>query len=130
MMLKVWGNFDVKIKIDKEYTVGGSGVLQNPNEIGHGYAEISPDVKQPKKLNWHFIAENVHDFTWAADPEYIHDVLPIEGEKKLHFFYKNNPKIIDNWKKLQPITKSLLDYYEENIGAYPYPQYYFELSRK
>src|SRR5690606_19373289 len=30
----VWGDFDVKITLDKEYTVGGTGYLQNPQEIG------------------------------------------------------------------------------------------------
>jgi hypothetical protein len=34
----VWGDFDVNITIDKEYTLGGS-VLQNQNEIGHGYED-------------------------------------------------------------------------------------------
>ncbi|MFI3185218.1 MAG: hypothetical protein QX198_04490, partial [Methylococcaceae bacterium] len=33
----VWGDFDVKISIDKKYVIGGTGYLQNPNEIGHGY---------------------------------------------------------------------------------------------
>lgn len=33
----VWGDFDVTINIDKNYVVGGTGYLQNPNEIGHGY---------------------------------------------------------------------------------------------
>lgn len=31
------GNFDVKITIDKAYTIGGTGYLQNKNEIGHSY---------------------------------------------------------------------------------------------
>ena len=33
----VWGNFDVKLTLDKNYTVGGTGYLQNPTEVGHGY---------------------------------------------------------------------------------------------
>ena len=35
----VWGNFDVKLTLDKDYVVGGTGYLQNPEEIGHGYVE-------------------------------------------------------------------------------------------
>jgi hypothetical protein len=69
----VWGNFDVKITIDKEYTIGGSGYLQDKNSIGHGYEDAGVTVTYPKKaktLTWHFIAPNVHDFTWAADKEY------------------------------------------------------------
>ncbi len=119
----VWGTYDVNILIDSSYTIGGSGILQNPEEIGHGYTNKKVDISKSKKLNWHFVAENVHDFAWAADPEYIHDILPLDGNKNLHFFYKNDPKIKENWKKLQPLTKDLLSYYEKHIGKYPYPQY-------
>ncbi len=33
----VWGDFEVKITIDKNYLIGGTGYLQNPNQIGYGY---------------------------------------------------------------------------------------------
>ena len=120
----VWGNFDVKITIDKNYTIGGTGYLQNPNEIGHGYSDTPVKHKRKvKKLTWHFKAPNVHDFTWAADPEYIHDKIKGENDVTLHFFYKNNNEIIENWKKLQPKTAELLSYYNKHIGQYPYKQY-------
>ncbi|NOY47129.1 MAG: M1 family metallopeptidase, partial [Chlorobi bacterium] len=72
---------------------------------------------------WHFVAPNVHDFTWAADPDYIHDTLQVPNGPMLHFFYKNNPEIKENWKKLQPKTVELMQYYSDNIGKYPYKQY-------
>ena len=121
----VWGSFDVKITIDKNYVIGGTGYLQNPNEIGHGYE--TKIVKQPKddKLTWHFIAPNVHDFMWAADPEYIHDKMQVPNGPMLHFFYKNT--LVEdkkkNWKALQPKTVELMKYYSEHIGKYPYKQY-------
>ena len=31
--------------------------------------ESSKLKAQSSKLNWHFKAQNVHDFVWAADPE-------------------------------------------------------------
>jgi len=120
----VWGNFDVKITIDKNYTLGGTGYLQNSDEIGHGYStEKVNHKKKVKKLTWHFKAPNVHDFTWAADPDYIHDTYDGENGVKLHFLYKNNPTIIENWKKLQPKTAELLSYFNKHIGQYPYDQY-------
>lgn len=122
----VWGDFDVKITLDKNYTIGGSGYLQNKNEIGHGYQDNGLVVKHPKKtktLTWHFIAPNVHDFAWGADPEYIHDKLVAENGVELHFFYKNNPEYIENWKKMQPKTAELLAFYNKNVGQYPYKQY-------
>ncbi len=119
----VWGNFDVKITLDKDFMVAASGYLQNANEIGKGYS----DRKRPKtkngKITWRFIAPQVHDFTWAADPEYIHDTYPGPNNVTLHFFYKNDPEIIENWKKLQPHTAEMMTYYNEKIGPYPYDQY-------
>lgn len=121
----VWGDFDVKITIDEDYTIGGTGYLQNPSDIGHGYSLPGQKTKKPKrgKYTWHFNAPNVHDFTWAADTDYIHDIYEGPNDVELHFFYKNNPEIIENWKNLQPKTAELLEYFNKNIGEYPYKQY-------
>ncbi|MFD2563505.1 M1 family metallopeptidase [Aquimarina rubra] len=120
----VWGNFDVTINIDKTYVLGGSGYLQNPQEIGYGYEKPGTKVKQKgKKLSWHFVAPNVHDFTWAADPEYIHDVVQVPGGPTLHFLYKNKEEYLENWKKLQPKSVELMKYFSAKIGKYPYDQY-------
>ncbi|MBC7439951.1 MAG: M1 family peptidase, partial [Flavobacterium sp.] len=109
----VWGDFDVKITIDKNYILGGSGYLQNPDIIGFGYEEKGAKVKKDNNstaLTWHFIAPNVHDFTWAADKDYLHDVIKGPNNVELHFLYKNNAKIIDNWKKMQPIMVQVMDF--------------------
>jgi len=120
----VWGNFDVTIHIDKNYILGGSGYLQNPQEIGHGYEKPGTKVKHKgKKLSWHFVAPNVHDFTWAADPEYIHDIVEIPNGPTLHFLYKDTEEIKENWKKFQPKSAELMNYFSEKIGKYPYDQY-------
>jgi hypothetical protein len=119
----VWGDFDVKITLDKDFTVAASGYLQNSDEIGRGYSDRKKPKTKKGKITWHYVAPNVHDFTWAADPDYIHDTYPGPNNVTLHFFYKNNPDIIDNWKKLQPITAQLMEYFNKNIGPYPYKQY-------
>ena len=119
----VWGDFDVKITLDKDFTVGGSGYLQNADKIGKGYSDRKKAKTKKGKITWHFIAPNVHDFTFAADTDYIHDVYPGPNNVDLHFFYKNNPDIIENWKKLQPLTAELMVYFNEKIGEYPYKQY-------
>lgn len=121
----VWGNFDVKLTIDKNYVVAGTGYLQNPNQIGYGYE--TGKVKRPKgdKLTWHFKAPNVHDFTWAADPDYVHDTMQVPDGPLLHFFYKNTLEDVykERWKALQPKTVGLMQFFSENVGAYPYEQY-------
>ncbi|MFD0992221.1 M1 family metallopeptidase [Tenacibaculum geojense] len=123
----VWGNFDVTLHIDKNYVVGATGTLQNPQEVGHGYEDASKKLKLPKgkKLTWKFKGNNIHDFTWAADPEYQHDIFTTENNVKLHFLYKKTleKKYKENWKKLQPKTAELLKYFSDHIGPYPYKQY-------
>lgn len=120
----VWGDFDVKIKINKDFILGGTGYIQNPNEVGYGYEDEGTKVKRKgKKLTWHFKAPNVHDFTWAADKEYIHDKVTGTDGTVLHFLYKDNEEIKENWKNLQSKTSDLLDFFNEHIGPYPYDQY-------
>jgi hypothetical protein len=124
----VWGNFDVKITIDKEFVLGGTGYLQNPNEIGFGYQDKGVVVTTPKKtktLTWHFVAPMVHDFAWAADKNYMHDVVKGPNDVDLHFLYKNYPKTVENWKKLQPMMVKVMDIFNKNVGNYPYKQYSF-----
>ncbi|PZW44162.1 peptidase M1-like protein [Mesonia algae] len=126
----VWGDFDVKITIDKDYILGGTGYLQNPQEIGYGYEKEGTKVKRKgKKLTWHFNAPQVHDFTWAADPEFVHDSRVAKDGTVLHFLYKDKPayekenNFTENWKNLQSKTEDLLLYFNEHIGEYPYDQY-------
>ena len=117
----VWGDYTVNITIDKNYVVGGTGYLQNVDEIGHGYGEKTKETKGDL-LTWKFYAPNVHDFAWAADPEFIHDIKKSESGIDLHFFYKPDVNV-ENWKKLQDDSVGLMDYFEEAIGPYPWKQY-------
>ena len=118
----VWGNYKVNITIDKDYVVGGTGYLQNANEIGHGYTEKDPKENDSKTNTWKFYAPNVHDFAWAADPDYIHDIKMTESGVDLHFFYKPTVNV-EHWKKLQDDSVKLMEYFEESIGPYPWEQY-------
>ena len=120
----VWGNFDVKITLDKTYVVAGSGVLQNPNEMGCGYEDKGVKIPQTKAKTktWHFVAERVHDFTWAADPQFTHDKHTLTDGKTIHFFYKKYP---ENWKRIQPDMLKVFDYFNTLIGKYPWAQYSF-----
>mgnify|MGYP006127828093 FL=1 len=118
----VWGDYSVKITIDKNYILGGTGYLQNSTEIGYGYHPKNKtiDHSEKEKLTWHFFAPSVHDFTWAADPDFVHDVVKGPNDVDLHFLYKTNQ---ENWRKLQPHSVGLMKYFNENIGEYPWKQY-------
>jgi len=119
----IWGNFDVTINIDKDYTVAGSGYLQSPELIGHGYAPLKEGVNHGDKISWRFIAPNVHDFSWAADPLFTHDYIDIEGGPRVHFFYKSDSKYVNLWQEFQPNSVEFLKFFSETIGKYPYDQY-------
>ena len=107
-----WGDFDVTISIDKKYVVGGTGILKNVTK------------KRDKKI-WNFIANNVHDFVWAADPDYTHDILKVDEEDlELHFYYQsNNEEMKKNWNRLQEHTAESFKYFNKKFGKYPYKKY-------
>ena len=119
----IWGNFDVTINIDKDYTVAGSGYLQDPELVGHGYAPLKEGVVRDEKISWRFIAPNVHDFSWAADPNFIHDFLDIDDGPRMHFFYKSDSEFVNLWKEFQENSANFLTFFSETIGRYPYSQY-------
>ncbi len=120
----VWGDYDVKITIDSAYVIGGTGYLQNPQEIGHGYEAPGKKLKRPNsdKLTWHFKAPNVHDFVWAADPDYVHTTAQVPDGPTLHFLYETDT-LAQNWQILPEFTVKAFQYMNEHFGAYPYEQY-------
>ena len=124
----VWGDFDVKITIDKDYIIGASGYLQNPNEIGHGYQDNGVNVKRDRRqktLTWHFIAPNVHDFVWAADAEYVHTTYQAKDGPMMHFFFQPNDMTEGNWSVLPNIMDKAFTFINKTYGKYPYEQYSF-----
>ena len=109
----VWGDFNVKLTIDKDYIVGGTGYLKSEKKAKKG------------KKTLHFEAPRVHDFTWAADPDYLHDTMQVPNGPMLHFYYKKDlpEENLKFWKDLQPKTVQLMEFFSENVGQYPYEQY-------
>ena len=129
----VFGSFDVEISIDSSYVMGSTGHLQNPEEIGHGYAE---DYERPnsEKLTWHWKADKVHDFMWGADPDFTHTTAQVPNGPKLHFFYQKDTVAVnadrysqeqlrENWEKLPEYTVKAFQYMSENFGDYPYEKF-------
>jgi Peptidase family M1 domain len=120
----IWGDFDVTINIDQAFTIGGTGVLQNPQEIGKGYAEkATPSVKNGK-LSWHFVAKNVHDFMWGADKDYRHVIEKADDGTTMHFFYIPSEKT-ESWLKLPAAMKKVFPFCAEHYGKYPYSDFSF-----
>ena len=116
----VWGSFDVKITLPAPYVVAGTGVLQNAKQIGEGYARRSKKNKNSVRT-WHFVAEDVHDFVWAADPNYLHDTVRLPSGVTVRFFY--TPTHRKNWKRLQKDMETIFPLAERHFGKYPYTTY-------
>lgn len=110
----IWGDFDVKITIDKNYLLGGTGYIQNPQEVGYGYEDKNKKMKAQKgaedgKLTWHFYAPKVHDFAWAADPNFVHDTTTLNNGTILHFIYLKDT-LIERWNKLKSKAKMSFEF--------------------
>ncbi|HVZ95814.1 MAG TPA: M1 family metallopeptidase [Chitinophagaceae bacterium] len=122
----VWGDYDVTIKIDKNYKIGATGVLQNASAVGWGYDKPGTPLKDiaTEKRTWHFIGNNVHDFVWAADPDYEHIVRKEDGVV-LNVIYKKVDSLESRWENVANAAVIVLPYMEKRFGKYPYPQYSF-----
>ena len=136
-----FGTFDVTIHIDPEYVVSATAVLQNPEEVGYGYTTPvgeTPDMSAPatngELRRWHFKSENIHDFMWAADPDYIHTTAQVPGGPLLRFFYQQDivaenadadrqAELTANWEQLPALTAQGFEYANKHFGEYPYPEY-------
>ena len=131
-----FGSFDVTIHMDKRYVVAAGAVLQNPQEVGHGYERPGDPLSLPQgdKLTWKFRSENIHDFMWAADPDYRHTTLQMENGPLLRFFYQADPvavnapadrqaDLVKNWESLPEYTARAFEYANNKFGVYPYPEY-------
>ena len=123
----VWGDYDVNITIDKKYLVAASGIVQNPNEVGFGYQADNVKIKAPvgNTLTWKFSAPNVHDFVWAADPNYTMQKRQIKNGPLVYVIYKQVDTMEKKWTALADTVVAAYPYMAKTFGAYPYKNYSF-----
>ena len=112
----VWGNYDVTLRMDKAYMVGGTGVLQNPT---------APLDKDGNKV-WNFKGNTIHDFVWFADNNFKHLSKEVRKGLTLHVYYKAKDAKADSaWANVLWAAEKALPFMEQKMGPYPYPQYSF-----
>ncbi|KGE14205.1 M1 family metallopeptidase [Sphingobacterium deserti] len=118
-----FGDFDVTIHLNKDYVIGGSGKLQNPLSV-KGYHKKAKVIAEDGKATWHFKAENIHDFVWAADPNFTVDSAQSKGGVTVYtVFLPTNKEVKDNWKTALSLATEFFDYTSARFGAYPWPTY-------
>ena len=106
----IWSDYEVNISCPSGYLIGGTGVLAGSME----------DARDSGK--WNFTAENVIDFAWAADPEYVH-TSTLAGDVTIHFFHQPNEEYDEAWDALPEYAAKAMAFLSDLVGPYPYPQY-------
>lgn len=104
-----FGNFKVGLWLPKNMVVGATGVaVEDPAD-----SAFSGD-----SLAYHlFVAHNVHDFAWCADPEYLDTTEIHDGVAVRVLTLKRDAK---KWQHVLQYARDALDYYGRWYGRYPY----------
>ncbi len=123
----VWGDFDVQITIDKNYMVTAGGDLLNANEIGFGYetAGIKVNPTSASTKTWKWQANNVHDFMWAADPNYKMITRTLTNGPLIRVVYKAVDSLENRWQKMADTCALAYPIMAKTFGVYPYKTYTF-----
>jgi hypothetical protein len=119
-----FGTFDVHIELPEHFVVAGTGVVQS-GDPGWSYnpAKQKDAPRRPKSDKTkvvHFHAENVHDFTWAADPSFVVQDTTL-GETKLYSIYRRSSAKTWEDSTLAHLVRAV-NYLNKTVGLYPYPQ--------
>lgn len=141
-----FGTFDVKLDVPAGVLIGSTGQLVNsgevltpmvlqrfntatasdsqivvvgPEERGAGKATNTGD-----RLTWHFTADSVADFAWAASREFVWDAtratIPGKGVIPISLFYL--PEHV-NYKKTGEYARHALQFYSNLWMPYAFPQF-------
>jgi len=123
----VWGDYDVNITIDNTYMLAATGTLQNANDIGFGYEADGVKIKpfEGNTLTWKFSAQNVHDFVWAADPNYTMQKRQLKNGALIYVVYKKVDSLESTWKALADTAVKAYPFIAKTFGSYPYKNYSF-----
>ena len=130
-----FGNFDVSITVPAAYVIGATGSLQNQDELAR-YKELGKkntipggplerysrkSVTKTKTLS--FKGENIHDFAWFADKDFIvrYDTAALNSGKIIDVFTYSYEQGNKNWQKSTDYVEDAVRRYSSWIGEYPYP---------
>lgn len=140
-----FGTFDVKLNLPEKYIVEATGLLLNREEALPDDLRKAIDINQPNSRSpspetqnpkpnyqlpptkdqlpptktWHFLAQNVHDFAWTADPTYRISEVTWNGIQCVAIAQAHNAK---NWTKTAQYLSEVIAFYSRNYGMYAYPK--------
>ncbi len=116
-----FGDFDVHITLPDEYVVAATGlpVSGDPGWNRSRPEENLKDGSSAGQKTVHFRAQNVHDFAWCADPDFVVQDTTWHNIQIMSFYRKSSPA----WKD-SVLARGLrtMKWLEEFAGPYGYPQ--------
>ncbi|MDQ6871281.1 MAG: M1 family metallopeptidase [Gemmatimonadota bacterium] len=137
-----YGDVDYSVTAPAGYTIAGSGVLQNSEEVltaeqrrRLATASRSADVVQiitrteadaartrraAGTKTWRFRAQHVHDVAWAGAPDFRWDATSWNGV--LAQAYYESPKAGKAWEQAAEQTAWTIRQYSQLFFRYPWPQ--------
>lgn len=131
-----FGSFDVQITLPKNYVLGSTGNLINPEEIEwlDSLAQVVPDEEEWKKRSEFpesstemktlmYSAKNVHDFAWFCDKRYRvtkSEVELPESKRKVTTWAMFSPMGGEHWKNANEYLNDAVYYYSLWNGEYAY----------
>ena len=133
-----YGSFDVSITLPSNYTVGATGVLQNPDEQARMAALADTTARKKTAKNFgtdlsfpasasvtktlRYKQDRVHDFAWFADKRFnvLRDTVHLpSGRVVTSWVLFTNRQAIKWIKGLQDVNDALRNY-SKWVGEYPY----------
>ncbi|HEX3276750.1 MAG TPA: M1 family metallopeptidase [Gemmatimonadales bacterium] len=139
-----YGSFDVSLTVPADMLVAATGTLQNPDEVLtaaqrarlarartstetvliRSKDEIGDPASRPPTgfptLTWHFTADSVRDFAWAAARHFVWDAVGVNGGRTLAMsFYP--PSADSLWREATQYAKTAIEFYSRQWAPYPYP---------
>jgi hypothetical protein len=139
-----YGSFDVSLTVPADMLVAATGTLRNPDEVLtaaqrarlarartssetvviRGKDEIGDPSSRPPTtyptFTWHFTADSVRDFAWAAARHFVWDAVGVNDGRTLAMsFYP--PSAEPAWKESSQYAKTALENYSQQWVPYPYP---------
>lgn len=119
-----FADFDVTIKINKDYVIGAGGVLENPTEVKGYDANAKIKTEKDKKAVWKWTAKNILDFAWSADRDYSVESFNVPEGPKVYLVYQKNDKT-KAWGDAKPYLTKYFQIMNSHFGKYVYPTYAF-----
>ncbi|TGE19315.1 M1 family metallopeptidase [Hymenobacter elongatus] len=133
-----FGSFDVRITLPANYTVGATGVLQNPDEqqrldqlaaataLKKTKADFGEDLSFPASSSevktLRYVQDRVHDFAWFADKRFnvLKGGVTLPSGRQVTSWVLFTNADSEKWiKGLQDVNEALT-YYSQWVGEYPY----------